>query len=596
MASDKALLRRYAGNRDAEAFAELVRRYAGLVYAICLRITGSAHDAEDIAQECFMQLAQNAATIRSSLAGWLHAVAASRSNDAVRRAVARRLREGTAPDRDRDATGPTWSDIAPHVDQALEGLTEELSTPLVLHYLLGRTQRDVARELGVNQSAVSRRLKSGIAELRERLEKVGVVVPVALLAILLGENAGAAVVPATLTAALGKMALAGVGSPAVVAEATAGSAARSAVAALTSTKGMALTGIAVALLCAGAAVVYYSDSQESASAARPHANAPVVGPARPAEPARKGERVDPRRPRKIGPFIRWRYPIRNSVWGHSMKGDTLFFKDRGMVHAVNTQTGEALWTRRIDSMFVKGRLREVGNSVYALTKNRLLALDRATGDTRAEVPYETRFSDRQKWNSPHTLYVDGEERGAFAFCGPYHKGRGREYSVEVVSFDLGARRSSMKRMSVKYSDLVGGRHAELVWYATGLGRGGLDPSKVHAITLSDGEATALPQDAPQWGMSRKELHAASGEIYYYEWFYFVNRQHADGCVYLWEKRNTLEKRTREGELLWAHTSQEPISGFVGVCSAGAIICDFKTAVYCVGEGPAPAGEIPEEVF
>jgi len=68
----------------------------------------------------------------------------------------------------------------------------------------------VAEELRLNQSNVSRRLKSGIEALRDRLGKLGVAVPVAILAALLTENAARAAPPA-LMAALGKMAIAGIG-------------------------------------------------------------------------------------------------------------------------------------------------------------------------------------------------------------------------------------------------------------------------------------------------------------------------------------------------------------------------------------------------
>ena len=40
MESDAALLRPYRLARDAGAFQELVRRYAGYVYGVCLRVTG----------------------------------------------------------------------------------------------------------------------------------------------------------------------------------------------------------------------------------------------------------------------------------------------------------------------------------------------------------------------------------------------------------------------------------------------------------------------------------------------------------------------------------------------------------------------------
>ena len=67
MTNDVALLEQYAQTRDAEAFAELVRRYAGAVYGTCLRTTGDPYDTEDVAQECFMELARRAGSVTSSV-------------------------------------------------------------------------------------------------------------------------------------------------------------------------------------------------------------------------------------------------------------------------------------------------------------------------------------------------------------------------------------------------------------------------------------------------------------------------------------------------------------------------------------------------
>jgi len=90
MTRDTLLLQRYAQRRDAEAFKELTARYAGLVYGTCLRVLGNPADAEDVAQECFLELARKAGAIRASLPGWLHALARSRAVDLARREATRR--------------------------------------------------------------------------------------------------------------------------------------------------------------------------------------------------------------------------------------------------------------------------------------------------------------------------------------------------------------------------------------------------------------------------------------------------------------------------------------------------------------------------
>jgi RNA polymerase sigma-70 factor (ECF subfamily) len=54
--SDLELLARYVKTREAEAFAEVVARHRDMVYGVCHRLLGNRADAEDTAQECFLQL------------------------------------------------------------------------------------------------------------------------------------------------------------------------------------------------------------------------------------------------------------------------------------------------------------------------------------------------------------------------------------------------------------------------------------------------------------------------------------------------------------------------------------------------------------
>lgn len=57
--SDWELIHAYARAHDAEAFSRLVEMHEGFVYGTCVRILGDTAAAEDVAQDCFFQLARN---------------------------------------------------------------------------------------------------------------------------------------------------------------------------------------------------------------------------------------------------------------------------------------------------------------------------------------------------------------------------------------------------------------------------------------------------------------------------------------------------------------------------------------------------------
>src|SRR2546430_2747080 len=75
--ADAKLLERFALDRDAEAFQEIVRRHGGLVLNACRRLLGNAHRAEDATQAVFLILVQKAGSLspKTVLAGWLYQTA-----------------------------------------------------------------------------------------------------------------------------------------------------------------------------------------------------------------------------------------------------------------------------------------------------------------------------------------------------------------------------------------------------------------------------------------------------------------------------------------------------------------------------------------
>jgi len=139
MIPDATLFLRYTTARDAEAFAELVRRHAGLVFGVCRRICGNAADADnEVAQDCILQLARHADCPRSSLPGpgctrWR---CTRRCAPAKRvRRCARRLSAPMCRQTRQLTHGPVWRKLVPHYDQVLGGLPAEQRKALVLRYL-----------------------------------------------------------------------------------------------------------------------------------------------------------------------------------------------------------------------------------------------------------------------------------------------------------------------------------------------------------------------------------------------------------------------------------------------------------------------------
>ena len=74
---DRALLTRFADERDQLAFEQLVKRHGGLVYGVCKRTVRDRHLAEDAFQAVFLILARNPrrAAEAASVVGWLFGVA-----------------------------------------------------------------------------------------------------------------------------------------------------------------------------------------------------------------------------------------------------------------------------------------------------------------------------------------------------------------------------------------------------------------------------------------------------------------------------------------------------------------------------------------
>jgi RNA polymerase sigma factor (sigma-70 family) len=208
--SDAQLLTAFVRRRDEAAFAELVRRHGPMVFGVCTRVLGPTGDVEDAFQATFLVLTRKAASLRqpATLANWLYGVAyrtalRARTNAARRRSHERQV---AAMNPAEGADELARRELRRVVDDELNRLPAKYRTAVVLCYLEGHTQEEVARQLGCPRATVATRLARACARLRGPLARRGLALPTAGLASLLAAEqataAPAALAETTIQAAM----------------------------------------------------------------------------------------------------------------------------------------------------------------------------------------------------------------------------------------------------------------------------------------------------------------------------------------------------------------------------------------------------------
>ena len=162
---------------DEEAFAGLYDALSPLVYSICKRVLVDAGLAEEVSQEVFVTLWQQAARFdaeRGSVRSWVAVMAHRRAVDRVRASQSARERE--------ERVGREAPTAYEHVEesavmavegesvlQALGRLSDAQRRAIELAYYGGLTYSEVAAATGSPLGTVKTRIRDGLSRLRLEL-------------------------------------------------------------------------------------------------------------------------------------------------------------------------------------------------------------------------------------------------------------------------------------------------------------------------------------------------------------------------------------------------------------------------------------------
>lgn len=173
-----AELARRAADGDDSAFAELVRRHAPRVRALCGATLGGPGEAEDAAQETFLKAhrALSRYAGASSFGTWLHRIAVNHCLDLLRAAGRRRsdsleaLLEGDSAALGRALSEPSSAQALEDRDtvaRLLSRLPPEQRLALTLREAEGMTYEEIAAAMSCSLDSVKARIKRARAGLLE---------------------------------------------------------------------------------------------------------------------------------------------------------------------------------------------------------------------------------------------------------------------------------------------------------------------------------------------------------------------------------------------------------------------------------------------
>jgi len=175
---EESVLVQKATRGDRAAFSALVRLHMRAVVSVCYKILGNRDDAEDVAQDVFVQVYRKLKSFRgdASFKSWVLRIAHNRSLNFIRDNRRHSSSETVSIDAEMNESGLKLKDLLPAGDEtrpdsmmeaarnrrilfdSLAALPEKYAEPFSMHKLDQMPYAEIAENLGLSLPAVETRI------------------------------------------------------------------------------------------------------------------------------------------------------------------------------------------------------------------------------------------------------------------------------------------------------------------------------------------------------------------------------------------------------------------------------------------------------
>lgn len=187
--TDESLMIRFQSG-DRAAFTLLVRRHQGPLFNFALRYLRSSPVAEEVVQDAFVRVVQNAAEFKheARFSTWLYTIARNLCIDQTRKRALRRHPSLDEPKKAEEGDGPTLGEqtadgkasveravvsleIRERVATAIDALPEEQREVFLMREVSNLPFKEIAEIVGVSENTVKSRMRYALERLQEALSE-----------------------------------------------------------------------------------------------------------------------------------------------------------------------------------------------------------------------------------------------------------------------------------------------------------------------------------------------------------------------------------------------------------------------------------------